>query len=124
MTDAIDEFWAWWAGAAEDLASTINSKQPLDGSQIEAISERVRAIDDSLAWEMGPGRNSEHHFALSPEGDAELRVITQRWLARAPAPSANWEYYAARQGTHADPALTLTLDGRDFEYADFRLVLE
>lgn len=124
MTDAIDEFWAWWAGASEELATTINAKQPLDETQIEAISERVNAIHESLAWEMGPGVQSEHHFALSPEGDAELRVVTQRWLARAPGASAHWEFYAARQGSGHDPALTLTLNDRSFAFADFRLALE
>lgn len=124
MIDAIDEFWAWWAGAGEELAATINAKEPLNEHQIEAISEHVHAIHESLAWEMGPGEQSQHHFALSPEGDPELRVVTQRWLARAPKPSANWEYYAARQGTGHDPATTLTLNDRSFAFADFRLALE
>jgi hypothetical protein len=64
----------------------------------EEVGARVSAIDPRLAWETGPGLNgAHHHFALSAEGDIELRVLTQRCIARAPAADATWEYFPARQ---------------------------
>jgi len=123
--DPIDAFWVWWREASVELAKAYDDES--DGPSealIEAISERVHAIDEGLAWETGPGRKSDHHFALSAEGDAALRVLTQRWLSRAPQPSKSWEYYASRQKSGGNPRKTLTIDGRTFDYGDFKLGLE
>lgn len=122
--DPIDAFWVWWREASVELAKAYDdeSEGPSE-ALIEAISEKVHGIHEGLAWETGPGRNSDHHFAVSAEGDASLRVLTQRWLSRAPQPSKSWEYYAARQ-RGGDQKKTLTIDGRSFEYEDFTLALD
>jgi hypothetical protein len=119
--DPIDAFWHWWSRASIELADAFDSGTGLSEALIDAISERVNAIHDGLAWETGPGKKSRHHFALSAEGDAELRVVTQRWLSRAPAPSARWEYYAARQASGSDARRSVAIAGRDFAYGDFRI---
>lgn len=122
--DPIDAFWAWWAGVSDELASGYETKQPPSDDLVERISERVKAIHPGLAWETGAGVTSRHQFALSSEGDAALRVVTQRWLSRAPKPTARWEYYAARQRGDADSHHTLRIGERDFQYADFKLTTE
>jgi hypothetical protein len=119
---AIDDFWRWWKGAADGLAAAYDSGNGLPEAQVEEISTRVKTIGD-LAWETGPGRSSRHHFALSGEGDPALRVVAQRWLSRAPAPSEQWEFYAARQPSGPDLARSLTVDERVFVYGDFQLQL-
>ncbi len=119
--DPIDAFWAWWPEGSLALAQAYDRSERPSDELIEAISEHVRAMHDGLSWETGPGRASEHHFALSAEGDAELRVLTQRWLSRAPNPSKSWEYYAARRASGADARRTLKMGGRAFDYADFRV---
>lgn len=124
MTDAIDEFWAWWSKASQGLARTLDSRRPLSDEQIEALSERVQAVHESLSWEMGAGERSRHHLAVTAEGDAELRVVAERWLARAPDPSEAWEYYAARQASPEDAQNSLSLSGRTFDFDDFRAGLE
>lgn len=122
--DPIDAFWQWWERASVRLAAGYDRGEQPNEAFVEEISERVHAMDEGLAWETGRGQKSAHHFALSSEGDAALRVTTQRWLARAPKPSESWEYYAARQGSGADAQRTLTINGRQFDYADFRVGME
>lgn len=117
--DEIDQFWRWWRGAADGLAKAFDSGAGLSDAQIDDISQHVKAMGD-LAWETGPGQASRHHFALSAEGDAELRVFTQRWLARAPAKSDAWEFFAARQ-PGASEGWSVTFGDRTFSFDDFRV---
>jgi hypothetical protein len=117
--DPIDAFWQWWAEARGPLYDAIATRT-LD-AWVDPISARVRAIDERLEWELGPGTRSEHHFCLSGCGDARLRVLTQRWLSRAPEPDDRWEYYPARQPSGRDPKLVLELAGVRLPYWDLRL---
>jgi len=93
--DPIAEFWAWWETAKGPLAQAIHNRTVSEWT--DPISERVHAIDPGLAWELGPGVKSEHHICVTSEGNPLLRMTAQRWLSRAPAPDAVWEYYPARQ---------------------------
>lgn len=118
--DEIDQFWRWWKGAAAGLAQAFDAGAGLSDAQIEDISQHVKAMGD-LAWETGPGVDSRHHFALSAEGDAELRVLTQRWLARAPAKSDAWEFFPARQPSRNVADSSITFGDKVFAFSDFRL---
>jgi hypothetical protein len=118
--DEIDQFWQWWNGAADELAKAFDSGEGLTDEQIDEISEHVSAMGE-LAWETGSGNGSRHHFALSAEGDAELRVLTQRWFARSPAKSDAWEFFPARQPSGADALMSITFDDRTFTFGDFKL---
>lgn len=122
--DPIDAFWAWWREASVELAKGYDAGRQPNEQLLHAISEHVHAIHENLAWETGPGVESDHHFVLSSEGDAERRVLTQRWLSRAPKRSKSWEYYAARQKSGGDPKKTLSINGRKFDYEDFKLGLK
>lgn len=123
-SDPIDAFWKWWERASVRLAAGYDRGEQPNEALVQEISERVNAIHEGLAWETGRGKSSQHHFALTAEGDPALRVMTQRWLARAPKASKSWEYYAARQGSGGDARRTLTIDGREFDYEDFRIGLD
>jgi hypothetical protein len=118
--DEIDQFWRWWKRAADGLAKAFDSGAGLSEEQIDEISDQVKAMGD-LALETRPGNGSRHHFALSAEGDAELRVLTQRWLARAPAKSDAWEFFAARQPSGADARLSVSFGQKEFTFGDFTL---
>lgn len=104
----IDAFWIWWRTSSERLAAAVDSGR---GASIAVeLGAQVHAIDRRLAWETGPGlRGARHHLALSSEGDTELRVLAERWLARAPAADAAWEYYPARQAGPREVTLSLAL---------------
>ncbi|MFT3914132.1 MAG: DUF695 domain-containing protein [Anaeromyxobacteraceae bacterium] len=112
FTDPIDAFWAWWREAGPRLAARIDAGK---AAEIEPeLTQHVHAIDEGLAWETGKGlRGARHHLALSAEGDARLRVVTERWVSRAPAADAAWEYYPARQAWHTTGA-RLTMHDPDF----------
>jgi uncharacterized protein DUF695 len=120
--DPIDAFWVWWSTAKGPLAEAIRART-LD-QWVAPISDRVHAIAPGLSWELGPGVKSAHHLCVSSEGDARLRITAERWLARAPAPDATWEYYPSRQASQGDPKSTLRLGGVDLPYADLRFGLE
>ncbi len=122
----LDAFWSWWAGAAPRIAAAYDERR---GKSVAAeLGARVDAIDPRLAWETGPGlHGARHHLSLSSEGDPELRVLAERWLSRAPAPDATWEYYPARQATPGDPTVSLELGdapGVVISYPDVRVALE
>jgi len=81
----LDAFWSWWRTAAPRFAAAIDGYQP--DSIAEELSANVHAIDPRLAWETAPGlKGARHSLALSAEGDIELRILTERWLSRAPPP--------------------------------------
>jgi hypothetical protein len=121
-SDPIDAFWLWWSAARVALAAAVESRTLPEW--VPRISERVSAIHPNLAWELGPGRKSAHHLCMSAEGDAGLRVTTERWLSRAPAPDALWEYYPARQPSlRTDRKPSLRLGEVDLAYADVRFAL-
>jgi hypothetical protein len=120
--DPIDAFWLWWSTARAPLAAAIESRAV--DEWVPRISEQVRAVHPKLAWELGPGVKSAHHLCVSADGDAGLRVTTERWLSRAPAPDALWEYYPAKQPRpRGDAKLTLRLGEVDLAYADVRFAL-
>lgn len=121
-SDAIAAFWGWWPGAAPGFAASFESGEHSD-PLIAEMSEKVKAIDDRLDWEFGPGREANHHLCLSGRGDPELRVVTERWLERAPAPDETWEYRGARQA-HPEGGLRLSIAGVDANLDDTRFELE
>lgn len=117
--DEIDQFWRWWKGVADGFATAFDSRSRLSDAQISDITRHVKAMGD-LAWETGPGTERRHHFALSAEGDAQLRVVTQRWLARAPR-SDTWEFYAARQASAFSIGASIELGALVFTLGEFTL---
>jgi hypothetical protein len=121
----IDAFWSWWSTAAPRIAAAFDQDRASEIAQ--ELSARIDAIDRRLAWETGPGlKGARHHLALSSEGDRELRVLVERWLARAPPPDAAWEFYPARQPNPRDRNFALQLDGagRAIQFAEVRIAWE
>jgi len=77
----IAEFWSWFQTHADQIRQAYGDgdKTWLD----EHISPRVRRIQKSLNWEIGPYHNSEDTFVLSPTIRANL-TITRDAVAQAP----------------------------------------
>lgn len=92
------DFWAWWETGRDRVTAAI-AAGGFDKRLVDDISRAVRTIHPRMAWELSPGRSSQHAFCISPEGDAELRQVALRWLDTAPAPDATWEYHASRQAS-------------------------
>jgi hypothetical protein len=114
---AIDGFWAWWDRARGSVSEAIAQGQP--GSVVDELTRAVRSIEPRLAWELARGSAATHALVVTPEGDAEIRPIALRWLERAPAADAAWEYHASRP---AGGRGVLEVDGRRFDDADWRAV--
>jgi hypothetical protein len=121
VKDPIDAFWEWWKTARSAIAKAIKDRTVSEW--VDPISEHVGAIDEGLAWELGPGVKSAHHLCVTGEGNSLLRVTAERWLSRAPAPDELWEYYPARQPSRGDPKLTLRIDDVELGYQEFRVGL-
>ncbi|WP_404385706.1 hypothetical protein LL946_05820 [Knoellia locipacati] len=105
---AIEAFWQWWTGEGARLtADAIAAGDP--SHLVEPISSRVKAVDDRLAWELGPGRVAQHVLVVSPEGDPDVRAVARRWLRAAPEPATDetWEYADARQRGTCDGSLAI-----------------
>lgn len=122
----LDAFWAWWRSASPRLAAAIDARKA--ASIVAEVGARVHAIDPRLAWETGPGlKGGRHHFALSSEGDIELRVLAERWLSRAPPADGTWEYYPARQAFPPGDGWSLGLQdpaGTKIDFAAVRVGIE
>jgi hypothetical protein len=119
----LDDFWRWWRRAAPRLAVAVDTGQA--DSIVSEVGDHVHAIDTRLAWETGPGlKGARHHLALSPEGDIELRVLTERWLSRAPPADDKWEYYPARQAFQRPGMNLVDADGVIIDVASVRIGFE
>src|SRR6187402_1842826 len=92
------DFWEWWSGGRDRVANAI-ATGGFDERLIGEISNAVESIHPAMAWELEPGKASQHAFCISPEGNAELRQVALRWLASAPDRDATWEYHASKQAS-------------------------
>ena len=106
---AIEAFWAWWPGVAETIAAGFDSGG-LSEELVREVGSRVHEIHPSLDWEFGPGKTSQHHLCLSGKGDPTLRIVAERWIHRAPKPTATWEFHSSRQ-PHRNAGLVLEIAG-------------
>lgn len=92
---AIAVFWQWWdAEGAMAVAASVGDGA-LDGCA-DALTARVHAIDDRLAWELGPGSMALNRLVVTSGGEPQARAVARRWLLGAPSPDSSWEYADAR----------------------------
>jgi len=91
----------------------------LPSSLIDDISSKVRDIDPSLAWELGPGLATKYQLTVTGEGDIERRAITERWYQAAPK-DPSWEYYPARQAQPSSANHVLTMGQYQIDIAEVR----
>ena len=111
------DFWAWWPGARDRVASAIETGN-FHPTLIEEVSRAVRGVDPRLAWEFAPGRTAKHALCVTPEGNAEVRPAALRWLAGAPPVDATWEYHAAPQASPSRDVLEV--GGRRLALSEMR----
>jgi Family of unknown function (DUF695) len=113
------DFWSWWAETRDPLAEAITGRT-LAEQLVRQISAAVSTIHPAMAWELAKGTAAEQAFCVSPEGNAELRILALRWLASAPPADATWEYHASKQ---AQPLLATTqVAGWTVDLAEMRTV--
>ncbi|MGE0711158.1 MAG: hypothetical protein AB7N76_29420 [Planctomycetota bacterium] len=87
--DEIGEFWTWFAGEVEA------SRAPLSHVSPSELSARFKALNPDLVWELGPGRDCEHAFVISPGGRVELLPVSEQVVGGAPR-MEGWELHSAK----------------------------
>ncbi len=102
---AIAAFWQWWASSAADIAAAFPAGRLPEYAG--DVRRRVHAIDPGLAWEFGPGVNSQYQLTVTAEGDAGLRRVARRWLRAAPPADAVWSFHDMRQPSGLDAYLDI-----------------
>jgi hypothetical protein len=104
----INEFWIWFRSVAAALATDIQNH-----ALLEELDGRVKRLDSSLSWEVGPGANEPWQLVISPNLDRDLLPKAQEIISRAPV-IPNWEFYSARRPKDWDYKLLMERsDGRD-----------
>lgn len=120
--EAIEAFWTWWIEQGRDsLTEAIRTGEATDLP--EQISGFFSEIHPDLQWQLTPGAIALHALTLTPDGDPELRGITELWLRTGPDSDEAWEFHAARHPIEGPvEAAGLVLDPADviftFEYDD------
>jgi hypothetical protein len=123
MTDpGIDAFWAWWPEAAVRIGAAIEQAK-IEEPLIAEVTGRVQAVHPKLTWELGPGSTARHAFSLSPNGDPELRRLTERWVRAAAAADGVWEFRPARLGAPAFSGAQLQVAEHTVALADMRFMV-
>ena len=143
MSNAIADFWAWWASAGAVFAAALELAVAPTDEMVAELNTHVENIAQGLAWEFGPGVHARHGLSLTSLGDPELRLVAEGWRLSAPLAVAHgvernngddadddsagrapaWDYFTARQAHPGELTLTLAIGGVDIDYARLRVAL-
>ncbi|SER70156.1 hypothetical protein [Corynebacterium cystitidis] len=116
--DPIEEFWQWWERNQHSITDAIEKGTLND--YVEPLTGRVQAIDPRLAFEFGPGVESQHQLTVTAEGDPSARSAARRWLNQAPAADTTWSFFDMRQAAAVISKLHIfghTISLRDIQVA-------
>jgi hypothetical protein len=92
--DAIDEFWDWWDGVRDELATAIDDESPTDIP--DELTDKVWRIHPDLDWQLAPGSGARHSLNLVSGGTRLLRLVSELWRRKGPEADETWEYHPAR----------------------------
>jgi Family of unknown function (DUF695) len=116
--DALAAFWQWWSSVKDHVAAAIANRTLGKSPLVGYISTAVHNLNRDLAWELGPGRTSQHNLTVTAEGNLLIRRLAAQWLAAAPPPDPTWEYHDSRQPSSH---LHLEMAGHRFAPEDFAI---
>jgi hypothetical protein len=114
---SFDGFWAWWAGARDDVQTAIEERET-DTPVLREVLARVAALD--LACELSAGLTARHALCVSANGDPAKRKLAHRWRDAAPPADDVFEYHPARIGGPSGDTMVLKLGGEAFAFSDLR----
>ncbi len=96
-TTKIEDFWKWFVHAEAGIRAYFSEEEGPDVDKnflIEQVNNKV--LDFGLfAWEIGPGRDRDFHFIISPNGSAQLLELSKTIMRSAPE-LPQWEFHSAR----------------------------
>jgi hypothetical protein len=116
--DSLAAFWQWWSSVKDHVAAAIANRTLGQSPLVGYITTAVHNLSPDFAWELGPGRSSQHNLTVTAEGNLRVRRLTAQWLAAAPPPDGTWEYHDSRQPSSH---LHLEIGGHRFAPEDFAI---
>jgi hypothetical protein len=102
-TLAIDSFWNWFIENRDAIG-----KVDLSNFIINEMESQLYSIGN-FDWEIGPGRNKLHFFAISPAGDPDYLNAARTVISAAPN-LTDWEFYPAKPPRDWDLKVELQID--------------
>lgn len=119
---AIDDLWNWFADAANKIAAN-----PRDQKLLATLDSSLTAIHPDIAWEIGPGTNTEWQLVISPDLNVDLLSLTEAIVSKAPR-LPDWEFYPCRQPKdwnyrfelQHDDGRIIPIDARNWKYVLLR----
>jgi hypothetical protein len=92
--DKTTAFWNWFKQHETVLSKMAGPNDPI----FPEIGNRIKEIDQALAFEIGPAPDNKKEFAVSADCRLELFPVVKKVVAAAP-PLKNWTVVAFRQRT-------------------------
>jgi hypothetical protein len=91
QTQAISEFWSWFASHEASLRAMAGSDDPFWDTALA----RLKAVHASLAFELSDPVEGVREFVVTAQGNAELFPLVDAMIAAA-SPRAGWEFVALK----------------------------
>ncbi len=113
MTTPTIEFWNWFAENKDHFRTFDADRQEL----IDEISQRLKAIDERLTWEISPEHEGMCGLVISADGRRAVFPIVRAVVAAAPE-LPGWQVRAFRQRVDLGQ-FTLEFAGREITTGDF-----
>lgn len=114
-----DTFWRRWDELLPEISSALGDSAPhrVDHPVALALAE----VHPGLHFSIERGTEAIYALVVSAQGDSELRVYTDAWMAAAPKSDALWEYHDAIPPVPDPTQVVVNLRGRSFPLADVRV---
>lgn len=115
-----DGFWAWFAGEADAIHAAMFEDEI--HAFTRQLTRRTSRVVPGIGWSFGPGATEGRHaLILTGEGDPHQRLLTEAWVARAPAIDG-WDVHPAKPPSDVD-GMVLEVFERSFAFDECRVAV-
>ncbi len=90
VDDQIEDFWNWFLSVKTHLEKSLRQE-----SMLKEMDDQIKKLG-SFSWELGPGKNCEFSFIVSPNGNSEKLRETINIIECAPSCN-NWAFFPSKQ---------------------------
>ncbi|HWB60683.1 MAG TPA: hypothetical protein VG733_14405 [Chthoniobacteraceae bacterium] len=91
--ERIAAFWSWFSLNVSDFQRALDMNNTAGIS--EKIESAIKALDDRVGWEFGPGVKASYGFSISLNDSLENMPIAEAIIRAAPR-LKGWEFHAGR----------------------------
>ena len=93
LSNKAREFWGWFQSVEERISGMLGDDPDRELSR--ELYYRVSLLHKGLGWEIGPGKQKENQFVVSPNRDQQRLEITRKIVQEAPT-LPSWEFFHAK----------------------------